>query len=37
MLGRYMEFWVTPKSRKGENTALQMQEMQTKSAVQPIK
>jgi cellulose synthase/poly-beta-1,6-N-acetylglucosamine synthase-like glycosyltransferase len=37
MLGLYMEFWVTPKSRKGENTALQMQEMQTKSAVQPIK
>lgn len=29
MLGRYLEFWVTPKSRKGENTALQMQEMQS--------
>ncbi len=31
MLGRYLEFWVTPKSRKGENTALQMKEMQTGS------
>lgn len=32
MLGKYMEFWVTPKARKGENTALQMTEMQDKSA-----
>jgi len=29
MMGWYLEFWVTPKSRKGENTALQMKEMQT--------
>ena len=29
MMGWYMEFWVTPKARKGQNTALQMQEMQT--------
>lgn len=29
MLGRYLEFWVTPKARKGENTALSMKEMQT--------
>ncbi len=29
MFGRYLEFWVTPKSRKGENTALQMKEMQS--------
>jgi hypothetical protein len=28
MFGRYLEFWVTPKARKGENTALQMKEMQ---------
>jgi hypothetical protein len=28
MLGWYLEFWVTPKARKGENTALQMKEMQ---------
>jgi hypothetical protein len=32
MLGRYLEFWVTPKARKGENTALQMKEMQTVSS-----
>ncbi len=29
MMGWYLEFWVTPKARKGENTALQMKEMQT--------
>ncbi len=28
MLGKYLEFWVTPKTRLGENTALQMKEMQ---------
>lgn len=28
MFGWYLEFWVTPKSRKGENTALTMKEMQ---------
>jgi hypothetical protein len=28
MLGKYLEFWVTPKPRKGENTALSMKEMQ---------
>jgi hypothetical protein len=28
MLGRYLEFWVTPKARKGENTGLAMKEMQ---------
>ncbi len=33
MLGWYLEFWVTPKSRKGENTALQMKEMQTASKI----
>lgn len=27
MLGRYLEFWVTPKLRKGENTSLKMEEM----------
>ena len=27
MLGRYLEFWVTPKTRKGESTGLQMKEM----------
>lgn len=31
MFGRYLEFWVTPKARKGENTALQMKEMQSGS------
>lgn len=29
MLGKYLEFWVTPKARKGENTGLSMKEMQT--------
>lgn len=28
MFGWYLEFWVTPKARKGENTALSMKEMQ---------
>lgn len=28
MLGKYLEFWVTPKSRKGEITGLDMKEMQ---------
>jgi hypothetical protein len=27
MFGRYLEFWVTPKSRKGEMTGLDMREM----------
>jgi hypothetical protein len=29
MLGWYLEFWVTPKARKGENTGLSMKEMQS--------
>ncbi len=29
MFGKYLEFWVTPKARKGENTGLTMKEMQT--------
>ncbi len=33
MLGFYLEFFVTPKARKGENTALQMKEMQTSAPV----
>lgn len=28
MFGRYLEFWVTPKARKGENTGLTMKGMQ---------
>jgi hypothetical protein len=28
MLGKYLEFWVTPKARKGETTAHTMKEMQ---------
>ncbi len=28
MLGKYLEFWVTPKVRKGESTGLTMKEMQ---------
>ncbi len=28
MFGQYLEFWVTPKARKGENTGLTMKEMQ---------
>ncbi len=31
MLGQYLEFWVTPKARKGENTGLAMKEMQAVS------
>jgi hypothetical protein len=27
MFGQYLEFWVTPKARKGENTGLAMKEM----------
>ena len=27
MFGKYLEFWVTPKARKGENTGLFMKEM----------
>ncbi len=27
MFGKYLEFWVTPKARKGENTGLTMKEM----------
>ncbi len=29
MFGQYLEFWVTPKARKGENTGLTMKEMQS--------
>jgi hypothetical protein len=29
MLARYLEFWVTPKARKGVSTALDMKEMQS--------
>lgn len=29
MFGWYLEFFITPKARKGENTALQMKEMQS--------
>ncbi|MEZ4179921.1 MAG: glycosyltransferase family 2 protein [Candidatus Doudnabacteria bacterium] len=29
MFGKYLEFWVTPKARLGENTGLQMKEMQS--------
>lgn len=29
MFGKYLEFWVTPKARKGENTGLSMKEMKT--------
>lgn len=32
MLGKYLEFWVTPKVRKGESTGLSMKEMQTKTS-----
>ncbi|MCL5774844.1 MAG: glycosyltransferase family 2 protein [Patescibacteria group bacterium] len=28
MFGKYLEFWVTPKARLGENTGLSMKEMQ---------
>jgi hypothetical protein len=33
MLGKYLEFWVTPKARLGENTGLSMKEMQVESAI----
>ncbi len=32
MLGLYLEFWVTPKARKGENTGLTMKEMHSVKA-----
>lgn len=32
MFGRYLEFWVTPKARKGESTGLMMKEMQSSTA-----
>lgn len=32
MFGEYLEFWVTPKARKGENTGLSMKEMRSKQA-----
>lgn len=32
MLGQYLEFWVTPKARKGENTGLTMKGMQPVAA-----
>lgn len=32
MLGKYLEFWVTPKVRKGESTGLTMKEMQSVEA-----
>ncbi|MBL8031640.1 MAG: hypothetical protein JNK33_04940 [Candidatus Doudnabacteria bacterium] len=33
MMGWYMEFWVTPKTRKGESTGLHMKEMATTAVV----
>jgi len=33
MVGRYLEFWVTPKARKGQSTGLTMKEMQAPSSV----
>lgn len=33
MLGWYLEFWVTPKTRKGENTGLTMKEMQMRQTI----
>ena len=35
MLGAYLEFWVTPKARKGENTGLSMKEMQNVGSASP--
>ena len=35
MFGWYLEFWVTPKSRKGEHTGLTMKEMQTDAITNP--
>lgn len=32
MFGKYLEFWVTPKARKGENTGLTMKEMRNAEA-----
>jgi glycosyl transferase family 2 len=32
MMGWYLEFWITPKSRKGASTGLHMKEMQAKTA-----
>lgn len=32
MLGKYLEFWVTPKARLGENTGLSMKGMQAATA-----
>jgi hypothetical protein len=29
MFGQFLEFWVTPKARKGESTGLTMKEMQS--------
>ncbi len=29
MFGKYLEFWITPKARKGENTGLTMKEMKS--------
>ncbi len=33
MLGKYLEFWVTPKARLGENTGLTMKDMQAANTV----
>jgi hypothetical protein len=33
MFGSYLEFWVTPKARKGVNTGLSMKEMQTNKTI----
>ena len=33
MFGQYLEFWVTPKARKGENTGLSMKEMQIQAPI----
>lgn len=37
MFGQYLEFWVTPKARKGENTGLSMKEMHTDTNIQTRK
>lgn len=37
MLGRYLEFFVTPKSRRGAVTSLDMKEMQAMPPVPPMK
>jgi hypothetical protein len=36
MFGKYLEFWVTPKARKGENTGLTMKEMRTTEKFEPL-